>query len=114
MLYSVGEMDRKHLGILYPVIMVGMGVALAFISAAFSAGLPINADASTLRQAFAVSAQGNASYSGPDAFYQAATPTPAAQAVSHAGSTNGIVWLGLVIVAIVLLPILLRRSLWTK
>jgi hypothetical protein len=46
--------------------------------------------------------------------YQAATPTPAAAAVSRAGSTDGIMVMGVVIVVIVLVPILLRRSMWTK
>jgi hypothetical protein len=96
MLYSIVEMDRKHLGILYPVLIIGMGVALAFVSAAFDAGLRLDSSL------------------GAAASYQAATPTPTAQAVSHAGSTDGIVWLGFVIVAIVLLPILLRRGIWTK
>jgi len=48
------------------------------------------------------------------ALYQAATPTPAAGAVSRAGSTDGIMVMGVVIVVIVLVPILLRRSMWTK
>ena len=96
MLYSIVEMDRQHLGILYPVLLIGIGVALAFGSAAFDAGLRLNSDLGTA------------------ALPQAAAPTPTAQAVSHAGSTDGIVWLGFVIVAIVLLPILLRRSVWTK
>lgn len=96
MLYSIIEMYRKHSGILYPVLMIGMGVVLAFGSAAFDAGFRLDSNL------------------GAAAPYQAATPTPIAQAVSHAGSTDGIVWLGFIIVAIVLLPILLRRGIWTK
>jgi hypothetical protein len=96
MLYSIVEMDRQHLGILYPVLLIGMGGVLAFGSAAFDAGLRLNSSL------------------GAAALSQAATPTPTAQAVSHAGSTDGIVWLGFVIVAILLLPILLRRDIWTK
>jgi hypothetical protein len=48
------------------------------------------------------------------ALYQAATPTPVSGAVSRAGSTDGIMVMGVIIVIIVLLPILFKRSLWTK
>jgi hypothetical protein len=51
---------------------------------------------------------------GAAALYQAVTPTPVTGAVERAGSTDGIMVLGIVIVIIVLVPILLRRSLWTK
>ncbi len=51
---------------------------------------------------------------GAAALYQASTPTPIPEAVSQAGSTDGIMLMGVVIVLIVLLPILFRRSTWTK
>jgi hypothetical protein len=57
-------------------------------------------------------------YINPDlqvaALYQAATPTPVAGAVAPDGSTGGIMVMGIVIVIIVLVPILIRRSMWTK
>lgn len=39
---------------------------------------------------------------------QIITPTPTAEEGSTAGSTNGILWMGVVIVVIILLPIFLR------
>jgi len=102
-------MTKKQLQIFLPAIIMGIGTLLALtassfatfpdqglISAAFSTGLGLKPDP------------------GLAGLYQAATPTPIGQAVSHPGSTDGIVWLGFVIVAIVLLPILLRRIFWTK
>ncbi len=54
------------------------------------------------------------SVSGPIAVapLQDATPTPTEAPASQAGSTDGIMWMSLVIMAIVLLPILTRKSLW--
>jgi hypothetical protein len=43
---------------------------------------------------------------------QGATPTPTEAPASQAGSTDGIMLMGSVIVAIVLLPILTRKALW--
>lgn len=43
---------------------------------------------------------------------QDATPTPAEAPASQAGSTDGIMWMSLVIMAIVLIPILTQKSLW--
>ena len=40
------------------------------------------------------------------------TPTPAETPTSVAGSTDSIMWMGLVIVLIALLPLLTRRSFW--
>jgi len=76
--------------------MVGSGVTLTLTSAVTSSALLIKPDA------------------GVAGFYQAPTPTPIPEAVSRAGSTDGIMLMGVVIVMIVLLPILLRRSIWTK
>jgi hypothetical protein len=54
------------------------------------------------------------SYSGPVGQYQIPTPTPTPEAISHPGSTDGIMLMGIIIVIIVLLPIIFRRSTWTK
>jgi hypothetical protein len=43
---------------------------------------------------------------------QAATPTAMEEPQSVAGSTDGIVWMGAVIVAIILLPIVFQRATW--
>jgi len=98
-------MNKRILWTLYPVFMVLTGIILALIPA-FVSGASVSA------------------VSGPDlrfnpnvstaVLYQAATPTPVAGAISRAGSTDGILIMGVVIVIIVLVPILIRRSLWTK
>ncbi len=76
--------------------MITSGIALAPISAVFTAS-----PEHTTGLAVA-------------ALNELATPTPVASAASRAGSTNGLMLMGLVIVVIVLVPILLRRSMWTK
>jgi len=43
---------------------------------------------------------------------QQITPTPEDTERSVPGSTDGIIWMGIVIAAIVLLPLLTRRALW--
>lgn len=45
---------------------------------------------------------------------QELTPTPVEAPVSEAGSTDGIVWMGFVITAIVLIPLLATRAVWQK
>jgi hypothetical protein len=98
-------MKKRILRTLYPVLMVLTGIILALISA-LASGANVSA------------------ISEPDlrfypnvmmaTLYQATTPTPVAGDVSRAGSTDGIMVMGVVIVIIVLVPILLRRSMWTK
>jgi len=44
---------------------------------------------------------------------QDVTPTAVEEPVSQAGTTDGIWWLGLGIVAIVLLPVITRRIFWS-
>ncbi len=53
------------------------------------------------------------SQAGPAVQYQI-TPTPTPEGISHPGSTDGIMLMGIIIVIIVLLPILFRRGTWTK
>ena len=89
-------MNRRIIRSLYPVFLFFLGSILALTSAVFSPGLYVTSNA------------GAASLS------QALTPTPIPAAVSRAGSTDGIMLMGVVIVIIILLPILLRRGLWTK
>ncbi len=43
-----------------------------------------------------------------------AAPTPTPNGVSHPGSTDGIMLMGVIIVIIVLLPLIFRKSTWTK
>jgi hypothetical protein len=90
-------MNRRIIRSLYPVFLLFLGSILALTSAVFSPGL------------YDVT-----SYAGAASLSQALTPTPIPTAVSRAGSTDGIMLMGVVIVIIILLPILLRRGLWTK
>ena len=46
--------------------------------------------------------------------HQQLTPTPTPEAVSHPGSTDGIMVMSIAIVVIILVPILLQRSMWKK
>jgi hypothetical protein len=45
---------------------------------------------------------------------QQLTPTPSESDGSVAGSTDGIVWMGILIALIVLAPMLASRALWTR
>ena len=89
-------MNKRLLRTLYPVLMVTTGIVLALVSAASS---------SYLHAAFSLPAA---------SVVQVITPTPTTEAVSHPGSTDGIMIMSIVIVVIVLLPLVFRRSLWTK
>jgi hypothetical protein len=46
--------------------------------------------------------------------HQQLTPTPTPESVSHPGSTDGIMVMGIAIVVIILVPILFQRSVWKK
>ena len=101
----IEDMNKRILRTLYPVLMVLTGIVLALLSA-----LVTGASVSAVSKPD-LHFNSNAAAA---AFYQAATPIPAAGAVSRAGSTDSIMVMGVVIVIIVLVPILFRRSMWTK
>jgi hypothetical protein len=88
-------MNKKQLQILLLVIIIGIGLLLALTASSF-----------------ATSSSG--SFQG--AATQSLTPvaTRAAQATSQPGSTDWITLTGVIIVLIVILPVLFRRSTWTK
>lgn len=104
MIYLIEDMNKRTLRTLYPVFMVLTGIILALLSA-----LVAGASVSALSRPDLRFNSNTAAV-----LYQAATPTPAGAAVSRAGSTDGIMIMGVVIVIIVLVPILFRRSMWTK
>ena len=79
-----------------PAIVIGLSLTLALCSAA-------------LTRTFQPSGYGNLSAA---AFFLQTTPTPEQVDRSEVGSTDGIVVMGFVIVAIAVLPILLRRKAW--
>ena len=84
--------------IIRPAIFILVSLSLALISAAATYRILPNAGDHLSSAAF---------------FFQT-TPTPEAVDRSEVGSTDGIVVMGFVIVAIVILPILLRRKAWSQ
>lgn len=87
-------MNKALLRILLPVLILATLLAFAFAlspSTTSSAQAPLNAPAAG----------------------RASTPTPTPADQSQPGSTEGLVILSLAIIAIILLPILLQRSLWS-
>jgi hypothetical protein len=98
-------MNKRILRTLYPVFIIVAGVLLALISA-ITSGTAVSAGTQP-------DLQFNP-YMGWAAMVQASTPTPVVGAVSRAGSTDGIMLLGVIIVIIVLVPILINRNTWTK
>ena len=81
-----------------PIITIGLGLVLAFLSAAVSSprspivhGKP-----------------------GATVFSLQTTPTPHPKDSSKIGSTDGIVAMGVVIALIIIVPILLRRKSWMQ
>ena len=79
-----------------PAILVVLSLAIALASAALTHNIP-SAEYGRLSAA---------------AFFLQTTPTPEQVDRSEVGSTDGIAVMGFVIVAIVVLPILLRRKAW--
>ena len=89
-------MKRRNVPAFYPLLSLSSVISIAMIGAISKIGLVARSGAGVAN------------------LYQAVTPTPVPESVSRAGSTDGIFWMGVVLVFIVLLPILLRRSTWTK
>lgn len=81
-----------------PIITIGLGLALAFSSAALSSATP-----PTLQET-----------SGAALFFFQTTPTPQPKDLSKVGSTDGITALGILIALIIIIPILLRRKFWMQ
>lgn len=84
--------------IIRSAIIIGLSLALALTSAALTQAI-IPDDNATLSAA---------------AFFLQTTPTPEKADQSEVGSTDGIVVMGFLIVAIVTVPILLRRKAWSQ
>ncbi len=101
LIYSQGtrqeseKLIKKNLRRLFPVLTIGVGLSLALCTAALN-----SID-------FPTSLKTTAEPPVPSF-----TPTP--QGISHPGSTDGIMLMGLVIVLIIVLPIIFRRSTWTR
>ena len=95
MIYLFSSPMNKNLQILRPAVILGIGLALALTGASLGP-------------------TGSRADLGTATLYQAATATPTTEAVSRAGSTDGIVLMGVIIVAVILLPLIFRKSIWTK
>jgi hypothetical protein len=81
-----------------PIITIGLGLVLAFFSAALSSATP-------------PVTQGTP---GAATFFLETTPTPQSKDLSKVGSTDGIVAMGFLIAIIIIIPILLRRKSWMQ
>lgn len=82
-----------------PIITVGLGSLLALVSAALTASRP-----PAMEGAF-----------GAAAFFMIQpTSTPKPSDLSEIGSTDGIVFMGILIALIIIIPILLRRNSWME
>jgi hypothetical protein len=81
-----------------PIITIGLGLVLAFSSAALSSSRP-------------PTIQGNP---GAATFFFQTTPTPQPKDLSKVGSTDGIAAMGFFIAFIIVIPILLRRKSWMQ
>ncbi|MFZ1041894.1 MAG: hypothetical protein WCA79_04195 [Anaerolineales bacterium] len=88
-------MTKKQLQVLLPAIMIGIGLLLALTASSF-----------TPFPAHGLSSTTTANLSP--------TTIASADSTSQAGSTDGIALMGVIIVLIVILPVLFRRSTWTK
>ncbi len=84
---------KRFPAVLRPAVLLGIGLSLAALSATLS---PVRVVQSRVASASGLSLQ------------VTATATPAA-GISKVGSTDGIVFMGIIIVLIVILPILFRR-----
>ena len=87
-------MAKKNLRIGLPARLILLGLVLVALGALIASTPHLQAGAAP---------------AGPGA-----TPTPAPQPVSVAGSTDWIVLMGVIIVLIVILPIIFRRRTWAK
>jgi hypothetical protein len=82
-----------------PIITVGLGSLLALFSAAISYSTP-----PAMESAFGVATF----------LVLQPTSTPKPKDLSEIGSTDGIVFMGILIALIIIIPILLRRKSWME
>ena len=80
-----------------PIIMIGFSLVFALLSVGLT---------------YTVQPGGHGNLSAAAFFFQETTPTPTQVDRSEIGSTDGIAVMGFVLVAIVILPIVLRKKAW--
>ena len=88
----------RRASLVRPIITIGLGVILAL----FSAALPYSSPPAM---------EGNF---GAAAFFLQTTSTPPPKDLSEIGSTDGIVFMGILIALIVIIPILIQRKSWME
>jgi hypothetical protein len=84
-------MTKKHLQILLPAIIIGIGILLALTASSFAPFPDHRLSSAAIANL-------------------TPTPTVSAEATSQAGSTDWITLMGVIIVLIVVLPVLFRRT----
>lgn len=89
-------MFHRRLRVILPVLVLAAGALLAVLGSISGSALD------------------KASGLPPLPLAEVATPTPVPTPTSVPGSTDGIMWMGAVIVFIILVPILLNKNTWTK
>lgn len=89
-------MIHRRLRVIFPLLILGAGGLLAILGSISGLALDHSTGIPAVSRA------------------NLATPTPIPSPTSIPGSTDGIMWLGAVIVIIILLPILLNKSTWTR
>ena len=81
-----------------PIITIGLGLALAFFSAALSSPTP-----PVIQE-----------HPSATALFVQTTSTPQPKDLSKIGSTDGITAMGFFIALIIIIPILIRRKFWMQ
>ncbi len=89
-------MLRQRLRVIYPVLVLVAGGLLAILSSISGSALRTSTEVPPLSR------------------LAAATPTPIAPPSSVPGSTDGIMWMGLAITLIILIPIFISKNTWTR
>jgi hypothetical protein len=102
-------MNKALARILFPLLIIAAGAAFA-LSLAPSGSSQANMASRARDRSSTILASARQ----PALPNQPATPTATPEAVSTPGSTDGIVIMGIAIVAIIVIPILLQRGLWMK
>ncbi len=89
-------MMRQHLRLFYPLLLLAGVILLTLMSSSSGSALHQSPDVA------------------PASRLAAPTPTPVDTGTSVPGSTDGIMWMGVIIALVILLPILFSKSTWTR
>ena len=95
----MSKLIHRTASLVRPIITVGLGSLLALFSAAITYSTPPAMEGAFGAAAFLVLQP---------------TSTPKPKDLSEIGSTDGIVFMGIIIALIIIIPILLRRKSWME